>query len=132
MTDKFPPCFYRVSAKALIFKDKKVLLVKEADGRWEFPGGGLEIGEPFASGIGREIGEEIGVNVIKTSPQPVYTWTLVDNGKPKLILCFKVEIDSDKFKYDPEESVEIGFFSKEEMEKMNLHVNIQELPNKLE
>ncbi len=35
-----PPCFYRVSTKALITKENKVLLIMESDGTWELPGGG--------------------------------------------------------------------------------------------
>ncbi len=128
-----PPCFYRVSAKALIYKDDKVLLLRESDGRWELPGGGLEIGESFESGLKREMSEELGVNLVEASSQPVYVWTLIDddpkNGiRPKLILCFKVKVDSFDFKNDPEESSETKFFSKEEMESLNLHPNIKGLP----
>jgi len=127
----YPPCFYRVSVKALILKNRKVLLVKEADGRWELPGGGLEVGESFLSGITREIKEELGVDIVKVSSQPQYVWTLIDRDKPKLILSFTVEINSFNFKNDSKESVETGFFSKEEMLTMNLHQNIKELPNLL-
>lgn len=126
------PCFYRVSIKALIYQDNKLLLVKEPNGKWELPGGGLEIGESFLSCLTREIKEEIGVNVIKMSSQPLYTWAVVykddqNRDKPKLILCFPVEVDSFNFKNDPEESIDIGFFSKEEIKNINLHPNFQEL-----
>jgi len=127
----YPPCFYRVSVKALILKNRKILLVKEADGRWQLPGGGLKAEESFLSGITREINEELGVGVVKVSPQPRYLWTLINNGKPKLMLVFLVKINSFNFKNDPEESVEIGFFSKEEILTMNLHPNLKELPNLL-
>lgn len=130
----FPPCFYRVSAMALIFKEKKVFLIKESDGRWSLPGGGLEIGESFESGIKRELSEEIGVNAIKISPQPIYAWTLIDISKhgnkiPKLILSFQVEVDSFDFKGNSEESIEFGFFSKDEIKNMNLHPNTAQLSN---
>lgn len=127
-TSIYPPCFYRVSAKALIYKDNKVLLIKEDNGMWELPGGGLEIGETFSLGIKRELKEELGINMINISSQPKYVWTLIDNNKPKLILLFLVEVDSFDFNGNPKESLEIGFFNKEEMKNMNLHPNIQELP----
>jgi 8-oxo-dGTP pyrophosphatase MutT (NUDIX family) len=40
----FPDSFFRVSVKALVVKDDKVLLLKESlnlSGMWELPGGGL-------------------------------------------------------------------------------------------
>jgi 8-oxo-dGTP pyrophosphatase MutT (NUDIX family) len=132
-----PKCFYRVSTKALIVKEDKVLLIMESDGRWELPGGGLEVGESFESGIKREVHEELGVNVTEISPQPLYIWTLVDDDSqkgltPKVILCFKVKIDSFNFKGDPEESVKMNFFSKDEIASLNLHPNIKELSNLLD
>ena len=126
-----PPCFYRVSTKALITKENKILLIMEPDGRWELPGGGLEVGESFESGIKREVNEELGVNAVKISKEPIYAWNLVTEDKPKLILCFEVEVDSFDFKGNPDESEKIEFVTKDEMLKMNLHPNIKELPNRL-
>jgi len=132
MSDQLPPCCYRVSAMAMIYKDEKILLIKEADGRWSLPGGGLEVGESFSTAIERELEEELGVKATKISPQPGYAWTLEDINKhghkvAKVILAFEVEIESFDFKNDPKESVEIGFFSKSEIQTLNLHPNSQEL-----
>jgi len=137
MTSSFPPCFYRVSAKALIVKDGKVLLIQESDGRWELPGGGLEVGESFTQGISREIKEEIGVNVTEVSAQPVYAWSLLDEDpekgvRPKLILAFMVKVDSYNFSGNPDESSNIQFFSKEQIGELKLHPNIEELPKVLD
>lgn len=131
-----PKCFHRVSTKALITKDDKILLVMEPDGRWELPGGGLEVGESFENGVKREISEELGAEVTEVSPQPKYAWTLVDNDPekgetPKVILCFEVKTKTINFISNPEESAKIEFFSKEDMAKLNLHPNIKELPNVL-
>ena len=127
----YPPCFYRVSVMALIYHKDKLLLIKEKDGRWSLPGGGLEVGETFADGLEREIDEELGVNVVRQNKQPKFAWTLIDeshkNPVPKLILAFEVEINSFEFKNDARESVETGFFTAEEMKTMNLHQNTQEL-----
>ena len=131
-TNIYPPCFYRVSVKALIYKKNKILLVKEPDGRWELPGGGLEIEESIFDGIKREVKEELGVNVIKVSSQPQSAWVRINEGKPVLILPFIVEVDSFEFKNDPKESVEIDFFLKQEIQKINLHPNIQKLPDLLD
>ena len=132
-----PPCFYRVSTKALIAQAGKIVLVMEPDGRWELPGGGLEVGESFTSGLTREIKEELGVNISKVSPKPVYVWTLVDRDPvkgaiPKLVLAFKTSVDSLNFVYNPEESSQIDFFTPEEIKKLNLHPNIQNLAHVLD
>ena len=130
-----PPCFYRVSTKALITKENKVLLIMESDGTWELPGGGLEVGETFEIGLKREISEEIGVNITNRSSQPLYVWTLVVEDQkgitPKVILVFKTDVDSYDFKGNAEESSKAGFFSIEEMNNLNLHPNIKELPKVL-
>lgn len=131
-----PPCFFRVSTKALIVRNEKVLLVMEADGKWELPGGGLEVGESFESGLRREVKEELGVNLVTMSKQPVYTWALVAqevNGSvtPKVILVFKAVVDSFNFTGNSAESSKMKFFSKDEMSRLNLHPNIKELPNVL-
>jgi 8-oxo-dGTP pyrophosphatase MutT (NUDIX family) len=130
-----PKCFYRVSTKALITKDDKVLLIMEADGRWELPGGGMEVDESFESGLKREVKEEIGVNPVTISKQPVYAWTLVNEDKsthlikPTLILIFDVTVDSYDFVGNPNESAKIEFFSKDELSKLELHPNIKRLPD---
>jgi ADP-ribose pyrophosphatase YjhB (NUDIX family) len=120
---------------ALIQKENKILLVKESNGRWSLPGGGLEVGESFYDGIKRELGEELGVKVLEVSPQPSFTWTLVDQSHqapvPKLILCFTVKVDSFEFKNDSRESVEFNFFNLEALNVINLHPNTKELPKAL-
>lgn len=60
MKNHIPSCFYRVSIKALILDtDGRFLLIKEDNGFWEFPGGGLDFGEEPADGLRREIHEEM-------------------------------------------------------------------------
>ena len=56
----------RVSAKAIIIKDKKILLLKHEDkeGDWySLPGGGQDHGEKLSDTLIRECQEEIGADV---------------------------------------------------------------------
>lgn len=71
------PCTYRVSVKALIKDDEdRLLLIRETDGRWELPGGGLDHGEDPRKGLRREIAEETGYTVDWVADQPVAFWTI--------------------------------------------------------
>ena len=54
-------CTPKIDLRAGIFKDGKVLLVRErSDNCWALPGGWGDIGEPPSTGIEREIREESG------------------------------------------------------------------------
>src|SRR5690349_20317229 len=77
MNSVFSQCVYRVSAKAVIIIDDKLLLVQEgpADG-WELPGGGIDHGEQAEEALHREIMEEIGAKIARIDHSNIRTWTL--------------------------------------------------------
>lgn len=56
----------RISAKAIIIQDEKILLIKKSDAKGEyfiFPGGGQDRGENLHQAIVREVKEETGFAV---------------------------------------------------------------------
>ena len=53
---------FRVTAKALIFIDNRILLIRKPEGVWDLPGGRLESGEHPERALRREILEELGIN----------------------------------------------------------------------
>jgi 8-oxo-dGTP diphosphatase len=62
-----------VAAAVLIRDDGATLLGRRPDGKaypgyWEFPGGKIEPGEPVAEALGREIREELGVEIGRAYP----------------------------------------------------------------
>jgi 8-oxo-dGTP pyrophosphatase MutT (NUDIX family) len=66
MSEKRPRDRVRVSVKAIIIRDGRVLLVKscDQDGDWYLlPGGGQQHGESLPAALRRECREEIGVEV---------------------------------------------------------------------
>src|SRR4051812_34993193 len=124
----FPDSFYRVSVKGLLVKDGKVLLLKEStklSGQWELPGGGLDFGEDIHQGLKREIEEETGLKVKSISEKPVYVWTWrFDNKRDmdwyySLVLAYRIELENLAFT-PTEECESIGFFSKDELEPIEL------------
>lgn len=52
--------FYRVAIRAIILKDKNILMVKSNTGDYKFPGGGVERGETPEDTLRREVNEETG------------------------------------------------------------------------
>jgi 8-oxo-dGTP pyrophosphatase MutT (NUDIX family) len=63
----------RHTARAIIIRDKKVLLVSGygVDKYWT-PGGGVEAGETSLQALHREVKEELGVNVLSSEPYMSY------------------------------------------------------------
>lgn len=54
---------FRVSAKAVIIEDGRVLLIQKPSGNWDLPGGRLESGESPYDAVGRESREELGLPI---------------------------------------------------------------------
>ncbi len=65
----------KLDTRAAIFKDNKILLVKE-DGRWSLPGGWVDVTESVFSNTVKEAKEEAGVDV-----RPVRVIALQDRNK---------------------------------------------------
>ncbi len=69
-----PDCFYRVSIKALVLDEKgRFLLIREADGKWSFPGGGFDHADKSPQeALTRELQEEMGVDILTMEERPSY------------------------------------------------------------
>ena len=71
---------FQVAMKAVIVRDGKLLLVREAAGKmlWELPGGRIEVGEERlapAKILRRELEEELGRSFRVDIGPPVVVWT---------------------------------------------------------
>ncbi len=53
----------KIDTRAAIFKDDKVLFVRESDGRWTLPGGWCEFNLTPAENVVKEVKEEAGLDV---------------------------------------------------------------------
>src|SRR5690606_11405069 len=72
-----------VVAGALFDAEGRVLIAQRPAGKhmaggWEFPGGKLEAGEPARVGLGRELREELGVEVLQAEPLVAYVHAYTD------------------------------------------------------
>jgi len=72
-----------VVAGALFDAESRVLIAQRPAGKhmaggWEFPGGKLEAGEPARVGLGRELREELGIEVLQAEPLVAYVHAYTD------------------------------------------------------
>lgn len=125
MQQEMPQCFYRISAKALILDDdKKFLLTKENNGKWELPGGGLDFYETPQNCLVREIKEEMGLYVTFVSNNPSYFLTSQkDDGCWIANIIYIVNVKDFNFTAS-DECIEIKFFNKKEALNENLFSNV--------
>lgn len=88
----------RIAFKAVIAKDGKALILREATtytegtnhGRYHFPGGRLEPGEAWEDGLRREVREETGLEVEINKPLFVGEWHPTIKGVPHQIIALFV------------------------------------------
>jgi ADP-ribose pyrophosphatase YjhB (NUDIX family) len=110
----------------------RVLLHRRTDNElWSIPGGGMEIGETIAETVVREVEEETGLKVkperlvgIYTNPRHV---TAYDDGevRQQFSICFACHIVGGQLLDRADESLEVGFFSPEQIEAMPMHRSIR-------
>jgi 8-oxo-dGTP pyrophosphatase MutT (NUDIX family) len=102
------------------------MLVKEDNGKWELPGGGLDHGEDPVNGIKREIQEEMGLEVTYISPSPKYFITAQRLGRETFMANVIYEIKLKDLNFTPsDECQEVRHFSVEEARQVDLFPNVE-------
>lgn len=128
MSTQIPNCFYRISIKALVLNEArdKFLIVKEENGRWEFPGGGLDWQATPQEDIKREVREEMGLEVTWVADQPSYFLTDLSGlpDMPRANVLYEVTLSSLDFT-PSDECVETRFVNAEEAKALDLYENVQ-------
>ena len=108
--------YYRVSVKAKINFNGKILLVKEDGKRWDLPGGGIEHYETIDEALKRELTEEIGVSdfVITFGPR---VFKMIDRtaNRPLIFIVYELKLNPTT-KFHPSDNVEIGLFEPEKIQ----------------
>lgn len=102
----------RMAAKAFIVRNGTVLIVREAEtyeegtniGKYQIPGGRIEIGEPFFEALKREAMEETGLTVTPLWPLFVGEWTPTIKGKKTQIIAlyYVCETESEEVRLSEE------------------------------
>lgn len=73
-----------VTVKALAIHDGKLLVCRQDTGRWDVPGGRLEVPELLEETLRREVREELGVEIaqIDRAHSWVWDWTCESKSRP--------------------------------------------------
>lgn len=112
----------KIDIRAVIFKDDKLLFVKEIDsGKWGLPGGWADINQTLSQNVERESFEEAGLNVKSKKILAVYDRNIRNN--PKLVhTVYKVfvlcELVDGEF-IDNIETTESRFFGFDELPEID-------------
>lgn len=110
-----------VSGDGKVFLSQRGSKSQNERGKWECPGGRLEFGESFENAIEREIAEEFGVQIRVLDWLPTYNHLLPDEQQHWVALCAICKITSgEPVILEPEKSSQIGWFTLEEMERLDL------------
>lgn len=109
--------YYRVSVKAKIEQNGKILLVKENGKDWDLPGGGIEHDESIAEALKRELEEEIGLSHFKITSKPILC-KMIDKmaNRPLLFIIYNISIN-ESIQPKSTNNIESRFFSKNKLPK---------------
>jgi len=114
------------SATALIFddEDRVLLQLKAGSSKWTLPGGAVEPHESASSAAVRELWEETGLEVdikgvIGVFGGPEYSGTYPNGDQLSIVLVvFRGDVMGGELCPDGEESLELRYFSKDELNDM--------------
>ncbi|WP_214845615.1 MULTISPECIES: NUDIX hydrolase [unclassified Exiguobacterium] len=113
---------HSLSAGAVVLDDHgKILLIKGPERGWEFPGGVIELGETIEDGIIREVKEESGIDIEVTHFCGIYQ----NISQHVCATCWLAKAVGGT-PQTSSESLEVGFFSLEEVLDMVTWSNFSE------
>ena len=140
----------KLDSRGVVFKDGKILMVKElADGGWTLPGGWIDVGEPLSLAVEREVREESGYQVKARKILAVY-----DRNAPQhqhtvyMFHLYKIFVACDLIGGEAATSLETGgaqFFgpdeipplsvarvTRQELERLFIHYHNPDLPTEFD
>jgi len=117
--------------KGKMFLQKRLdKLIPTASEKWEFPGGKIEHGESPEEALIRETKEEIGCDIEVKEIVPLIQsriWqTINDQEIHVIIICYKAKIVNGEPRPIDEKVSEVGWFSKEKIESMDILKDVKD------
>jgi len=120
LADKFP-----VSVKAIIIDNDRVLCLKNEREEWDLPGGKIDFNEDIENCLKREVKEEVNLEIKNLNI--LKPFNLKFNDVPVLVLVYTAEISCESPINVSYEHSEYNFFSKAEINNLNIPQNYRDL-----
>jgi len=112
----------RITTKAIIYRNSKILFVKDGKGKWELPGGKIDFGEKPEDTLKRELSEELGFSNVKIG-NIIYVWTfsVVAGGinYQFILLNYECFTDEEKIKCS-DEHIEYKWVLLDEIDNLDI------------
>lgn len=123
-----PECYYRVSAKALIFDEEwRFLLTKEENGWRDFPWWWIDHDERPKDALVREIREEMGLEVTTIENLPSYFLTAKRVSTDTYFACVFYKTIVKDYHFTPSyECLELRFFTPEDMVWEKIYFTVEQ------
>lgn len=116
----------KVDIRAAVFKDNKILMVKEKiDGKWSLPGGWADVNTSVSESVVRECSEEAGAVVAPKRIIAVHHANKQNNFIYPFTI-YKIIVECDLLEYNFEENTETlgsGFFSFDNLPELSVERN---------
>ena len=114
----------KVDTRAAVFKDDKILLVKErSDGKWALPGGWADVAESPRESVEREVWEESGFKVTATRLVAVYDRSKHPHRPLMHYHVYKLFFICEIVGGEPttsDETEEVAFFAEDELPELSI------------
>ena len=123
-SEKFP-----VSIKAIIIDNKRILCLKNERNEWDLPGGKINFNENIEECLKREVKEETNLEI--KDLKILKPFNLKFNDVSVFILIYLAKISCDSPIIISYEHSEYNFFSKSEIEDLNMKKDFKNLINEL-
>ena len=111
---------FSIGCGGVVIRDNKALLIQRGinpnRGAWQIPGGYVEADEEILTAVEREVLEEAGV--VARVLDVVGVRHAIAEPVANIYVVFRLEPVSGEPRYDGEETIGAGYFSLEEMERM--------------
>ena len=114
-----------IGCGAVVMRDGKALLIQRGinprRGDWQLPGGYVEADEEIVDAVEREVLEEAGIIARVTDVVGLRHSVAGSIGGPSanVYVVFRLEVVSGEPRYDGEETIGAGYFSLQEIERMD-------------
>jgi 8-oxo-dGTP pyrophosphatase MutT (NUDIX family) len=117
---------YRITVKAIVLIEDRILLLRKPQGLWDLPGGRLEDGEHPEECIRREVREETGLQA-----EPVMIVDCFDRETsledPVFITMYLCDVDAEADDVSlSREHTEAGLFHPSELDALNMYPSYRE------